>query len=72
MSMKVSNDIIVNRTRDLSPFSAVPQLTAPPRTLLKTEHIYTFTTIVHLLLLLLLLRIKGIRGKGLHIIFFSV
>jgi len=31
MSMKNSNDIIVNRTRDLPACSAVPQPTAPPR-----------------------------------------
>ena len=31
MSIKNSNDTIGNRTRDLPAFSAVPQLTAPPR-----------------------------------------
>jgi hypothetical protein len=31
MSMKNSDDTIVNRTRDLPTFSAVPQPTAPPR-----------------------------------------
>jgi len=31
MSMKYSNDIIGNRTRDLPICSAVPQPTAPPR-----------------------------------------
>ena len=31
MSMKNSNDIIGNRTRDLPACSAVPQTTAPPR-----------------------------------------
>jgi len=30
MSMKNSNDIIGNRTRDLPACGAVPQLTAPP------------------------------------------
>jgi hypothetical protein len=34
MSMKNSNDIIGNGTRDLPACSAVPQPTAPPRTLL--------------------------------------
>jgi len=29
--MKISNDTIVNRNRDLPAFSAVPQPTAPPR-----------------------------------------
>jgi hypothetical protein len=29
--MKNSNDTIGNRTRDLPAYSAVPQLTAPPR-----------------------------------------
>jgi len=32
MSMKISNDIIGNRTRGLPTCSAVPQPTAPPRT----------------------------------------
>ena len=31
MTMKNSNDIIGNRTRDLPAYSAVPQPTAPPR-----------------------------------------
>jgi len=31
MSMKISSGTIWNRTRDLPAFSAVPQLTAPPR-----------------------------------------
>jgi len=71
--MKVSNDIIANRTRDLPACSAVPQPTAPPRATLKSEYIYTFTTTVHLLLLLLLLiRIKGIPGKAFHSMIFSV
>jgi hypothetical protein len=32
MSMKISNDTIGNRTRDLPASSAVPQSTAPPCT----------------------------------------
>ena len=36
ISMKNSNDIIGNRTRDLPTCSAVPQSTAPPRTYLLT------------------------------------
>jgi hypothetical protein len=35
MSMKNSNDIIGNRTRDLTTCSAVPQPTAPPRAAFK-------------------------------------
>ena len=49
-SMKNSNDIIENRTHDLSACSAVPQPTAPPRTRRYkyiVHRINTFSAIVH-------------------------
>ena len=43
MSMKNSNDTIENRTRDLPAYSAVPQPTAPPRTLIvPPQHKFAF------------------------------
>jgi len=38
-SMKDPNDPIMNRTRDLPPFSAVPRPTAPPRTQFPLTHL---------------------------------
>jgi hypothetical protein len=41
MSVKNSNDIIGNRTRDLPTCTAVPQPTAPPRTRREYTHTHT-------------------------------